>query len=109
MLLFCLYSLSNLAAICLFTRPMLRKNGNQFTSHGYPFYRVFNITVCGGQDAISQCYNNFSEGHDDEVKPNNVSQTVKCLTNSAMFDKHYSVSQTPQCLTKLVFNKHCNV
>ena len=38
-----------------------------FTSHGFPFYRLFNVTVCGGTDTISHCVNNVTKSGDEEV------------------------------------------
>jgi len=48
--------------------PMLWKSGKMFTSHGFPFYRLFNVTVCGGTDTVSHCVNNVTKGEDDGKK-----------------------------------------
>eukprot|EP00794_Sanderia_malayensis_P006299 gene6299-7021_t len=45
---------------------MIRKNGRMFTSHGFPYFRIFNITVCGKQDSFSNCFNNFTRKPDDQ-------------------------------------------
>lgn len=43
---------------------MLRKSGRMFTSHGFPYYRIFNVTICGDGNTISHCINNVTKGEE---------------------------------------------
>eukprot|EP00795_Rhopilema_esculentum_P002301 gene2301-17920_t len=54
---------------------MQRKNSKMFTSHGYPFYRLFNVTVCGKEDAVSTCMNNFTK----EESKDHSSKAIKAM------------------------------